>query len=678
MNSKNKHINNRSSSNRSVAQDVAQRKSNNTGLPVNLKMGIEKLSGYSMDDVKVHYNSPKPAQLNAHAYAQGNNIHMASGQEKHLPHEAWHVVQQKQGRVKPTVQLKSRVNINDDPVMEKEADEMGAKAWHASNMAISSRDNLTPYQYKRRSGDDTIQLQQIEKAVTGITHLVRLVNGSLYSKDFQANEVATVGRGDKVVIDTDTRYRSRRGPNQEAHASTDEHGPQHYLWYKVLSCNRKPCGHNIYIREDTLTHPQQSSAMKHPLQGTVHGTDKASKNEIRDAYLEGQRDFDCAYSYHGGQTYHLFRSFPINNGAVRIIYKFKWGELSGAEKEIERLFRTPGVIIHTIMLHELPQNGLKKSLKQLSFLGKMYHCHIGLSNVDITPLNLETDLPNIEKQLRHFGVHLSVVENRMNPVAPDVAVRKYCLQHGIKYIAYGLSGPSQGGGTCGLVPSASTGDYAYLKDPEIEHLSKELGISPDQFRYVVHRWARRSHVSVIARSSDQTRRAANRRDIHTAIEPTGAMDYFAPTDSPIYKPFETYLLRQGIGKAEINQLPTYIEAKWLDTYYKHVVVGLGEDPLLELLKQFGKLKSAQGRNHWKDVTEMREWVTKVLTPGLPKQATAIHLFELAPTIHNSDFSSIIESAQALGKIPKGEEVTLQRGQDYTTYVSDGEGNFTQA
>jgi hypothetical protein len=81
-----------------------------------------------MDDVKVHYNSPKPAQLNAHAYAQGTDIHVASGQEKHLPHEAWHVVQQKQGRVQPTVQMKGNVAVNDDPGLEHEADAMGAKA----------------------------------------------------------------------------------------------------------------------------------------------------------------------------------------------------------------------------------------------------------------------------------------------------------------------------------------------------------------------------------------------------------------------------------------------------------------------------------------------------------------------------------------------------------------------
>lgn len=112
-----------------IANQSIQRKANNTGLPNNLKSGIENLSGYSMDDVKVHYNSPQPAQLQAHAFAQGTNIHIASGQEKHLPHEAWHVVQQKQGRVQPTRQLKS-IDINDDDALEREANVMGAKAAH--------------------------------------------------------------------------------------------------------------------------------------------------------------------------------------------------------------------------------------------------------------------------------------------------------------------------------------------------------------------------------------------------------------------------------------------------------------------------------------------------------------------------------------------------------------------
>jgi hypothetical protein len=101
---------------------------NHTGLPPNLKAGIEKLSGMSMDDVHVHYNSPKPASLQSLAYTHGTEIHVGPSQERHLPHEAWHVVQQKQGRVKPTVQMKAGVPVNDDAALEREADVMGESA----------------------------------------------------------------------------------------------------------------------------------------------------------------------------------------------------------------------------------------------------------------------------------------------------------------------------------------------------------------------------------------------------------------------------------------------------------------------------------------------------------------------------------------------------------------------
>ncbi|WP_299716493.1 DUF4157 domain-containing protein [uncultured Tenacibaculum sp.] len=111
-----------------ISNAPIQRVENKTGLPDQLKSGIESLSGMDMSDTRVHYNSSAPAQLQAHAFAQGNNIHIAPGQEQHLPHEAWHVVQQKQGRVKATKQLKGKTAINDDAGLEKEADIMGAKA----------------------------------------------------------------------------------------------------------------------------------------------------------------------------------------------------------------------------------------------------------------------------------------------------------------------------------------------------------------------------------------------------------------------------------------------------------------------------------------------------------------------------------------------------------------------
>jgi len=104
-----------------------QRAENKTGMPDNLKSGVEQLSGLDMSDVRVHFNSAKPASVQAHAYTQGTNIHVAPGQERHLAHEAWHVAQQKQGRVQPTTEV-AGMPVNDNVALETEADVMGAKA----------------------------------------------------------------------------------------------------------------------------------------------------------------------------------------------------------------------------------------------------------------------------------------------------------------------------------------------------------------------------------------------------------------------------------------------------------------------------------------------------------------------------------------------------------------------
>jgi hypothetical protein len=108
------------------------------GLPEDLRAGVESLSGVAMDGVRVNYDSQRPAQLAAHAYAQGSEIHLAPGQEQHLPHEAWHVVQQSQGRVNPTATIAGAA-INDDPALEQEADVMGARAARQGAEAAAQR-----------------------------------------------------------------------------------------------------------------------------------------------------------------------------------------------------------------------------------------------------------------------------------------------------------------------------------------------------------------------------------------------------------------------------------------------------------------------------------------------------------------------------------------------------------
>lgn len=108
---------------------------NNTGLPGNVLQQMESSFGTGFRDVRITTNSPKAVQLKAQAFTQGNQVHFAPGHyepqstagQELIGHEFAHVVQQKQGRVKPTIQAKS-FRINDSESLELEADRAGALA----------------------------------------------------------------------------------------------------------------------------------------------------------------------------------------------------------------------------------------------------------------------------------------------------------------------------------------------------------------------------------------------------------------------------------------------------------------------------------------------------------------------------------------------------------------------
>jgi hypothetical protein len=189
-------------------KSVIQKKENKTGMPDNLKSGIENLSGMDMSDVKVHYNSSQPAQLNALAYAQGSDIHIGPGQEQHLAHEAWHVVQQRQGRVKPTMQMKQGVAVNDDPGLEHEADVMGAKALQMRKITDRVSDQAL---VQKKSNDGIVQ------------RLIEIADGpgaGMYAGENPStllDRVATVINGDKRFAGNTVK----RGPLKMYHDASN-------------------------------------------------------------------------------------------------------------------------------------------------------------------------------------------------------------------------------------------------------------------------------------------------------------------------------------------------------------------------------------------------------------------------------------------------------------------------
>lgn len=102
------------------------RSENRTGIPAQLKERVEEGMGVSLDDVQVHYNSTLPEKLDALAYTRGNQVEIGPGQERHLPHELGHVVQQKLGAVRANARHSSGVAMNTDTVLERQADEIGS------------------------------------------------------------------------------------------------------------------------------------------------------------------------------------------------------------------------------------------------------------------------------------------------------------------------------------------------------------------------------------------------------------------------------------------------------------------------------------------------------------------------------------------------------------------------
>jgi len=114
-----------------------------THLPSHVQAKMESSFGTDFSGVNIHTNSGQATNIGALAYTQGNDVHFAPGQfnpgtqkgQELIGHELTHVMQQRQGRVKPEKQGKG-MNINSNPALENEADVMGAKAARGKNNSI--------------------------------------------------------------------------------------------------------------------------------------------------------------------------------------------------------------------------------------------------------------------------------------------------------------------------------------------------------------------------------------------------------------------------------------------------------------------------------------------------------------------------------------------------------------
>ncbi len=179
-------------------EEPIQQKPNNTGMPDSLKAGVESLSGYSMDNVRVHYNSDKPAAVQAHAYTQGQDIHVAPGQEQHLPHEAWHVTQQMAGRVEPTTEV-SGMPVNDNMGLEHEADIMGARANNCVLQAKITNREVKNSVLIQRQVPTPDNVDPHPNPNTGGVYTAR-EDGAIFDKDVHKRSIFTFGKNIRNAV----------------------------------------------------------------------------------------------------------------------------------------------------------------------------------------------------------------------------------------------------------------------------------------------------------------------------------------------------------------------------------------------------------------------------------------------------------------------------------------------
>jgi hypothetical protein len=117
------------------------------------RASMENALSADFSNVNIHANSQQATNVGALAYTQGNDVHFAPGQyqpnsqsgKELLGHELTHVVQQREGRVKPTTSV-GGMPVNDNAGLENEADSLGkiaAKSEGGQTTQKKSKENNT-------------------------------------------------------------------------------------------------------------------------------------------------------------------------------------------------------------------------------------------------------------------------------------------------------------------------------------------------------------------------------------------------------------------------------------------------------------------------------------------------------------------------------------------------------
>ncbi|MGH8050920.1 MAG: DUF4157 domain-containing protein [Arenimonas sp.] len=199
--------------------------SRHNALPDPMRNAMEHMSGMDLSSVNVHYNSREPSQLGANAYAKSNDIHLAPGHENELPHEAWHVVQQMQGRVQADG-IRNGIPTNLDKDLESEADSMGEKSTTHGFSSTTSQTHIAA-RLPSTGGARVTQLSPTNIVTVEVYPktgevVITLENGKKYTYPLN-----TTGMMEPVAVDSSITPEYESGTkiaaNHQAQNTTDHH-----------------------------------------------------------------------------------------------------------------------------------------------------------------------------------------------------------------------------------------------------------------------------------------------------------------------------------------------------------------------------------------------------------------------------------------------------------------------
>ncbi len=155
-------------------------------MPDGVKGKMENSFGTDFSNVNIHKDSEQATNMGALAYTQGNDVHFAPGQynpntqegQELLGHELAHVVQQRQGRVKPTKEQGKGLAVNDNPSLENEADFMGARAAQGKDAQVVGVDSGNDIQRKKDNDEDVYGYYKIKEEDKSLDEIAKKIGCS--------------------------------------------------------------------------------------------------------------------------------------------------------------------------------------------------------------------------------------------------------------------------------------------------------------------------------------------------------------------------------------------------------------------------------------------------------------------------------------------------------------------